>query len=71
MTPTPDHVLVVIMAAVLVLGFDGFCLFNLAWAKDVRFLPKWLWAVITLISFPLGGILYLTIGRDWGGDWGG
>jgi hypothetical protein len=71
MTPTPDHVLVVIMAAVLVLGFDGFCVFNLARACEVRFLPKWVWAVITLMSFPMGGILYLTIGRNWGADWSG
>jgi ABC-2 type transport system ATP-binding protein len=70
-TPAPDHVLVVIMAAMLVLGFDGLCLLNLAWAREVRFLPKWVWAVITLASFPLGGILYLTIGRDWGRDWNG
>jgi hypothetical protein len=68
-TPTPDHVLVVIMACVLVLGFDGFCLYNLVRAKDVRFLPKPVWAIITLISFPLGGILYVTIDRDWGRDW--
>jgi hypothetical protein len=32
----------------------------------VRFLPNLVWAVITLISFPFGGIVYLTIGRDWG-----
>jgi len=40
---TPDHVLVPIVVGLLVLGFDGFCLYNLVRAKEVRFLPKWLW----------------------------
>ena len=32
--------------------------------NEVRYLPKWLWAIICLISIPLGGIVYLLIGRD-------
>ncbi len=34
-------------------------------AKEARFGPKWVWAIITLMSFPSGGILYMLIGRDW------
>ena len=46
----PDHVLVIILAAVLVAAWDGFCLYDLARAREVRVLPKWVWAVICLIS---------------------
>jgi hypothetical protein len=53
------------MAGVLFVGWDGFCLYDLARAKEARFLPKSVWAIITLISFPFGGILYMLIGRDW------
>jgi Phospholipase_D-nuclease N-terminal len=62
---TADHGLVIGMAAVLVIGFDGFCLYDLARARAVRVLPKWVWAIICLISFPFGGIIYLTLGREW------
>jgi hypothetical protein len=61
----PDHALVIILAAVLVAGFDGFCLYDLARVREVRVLPKWVWAIICLISFPLGGIIYLTLGHEW------
>jgi len=61
----PDHVLVIIVAAVLVAAWDGFCLYDLARAREVRVLPKWVWAVICLISFPFGGIIYLCLGREW------
>jgi len=53
------------MAGVLFVGWDGFCLYDLARAKEARFGPKWVWAIITLMSFPSGGILYMLIGRDW------
>jgi hypothetical protein len=44
-------------------GFLIFCLTDLARAKEVRYLPKWGWAIACLIQVPLGGILYLTAGR--------
>jgi Phospholipase_D-nuclease N-terminal len=45
------------------IGFDAFCLTDIVRAADVRYLPKWAWALICLAQMPLGGILYLTIGR--------
>src|SRR5690606_24518944 len=30
---------------------------------DVRHLPKWAWAIIVVVSFPLGVILYVALGR--------
>ena len=46
-------------------GFVVFCLVDLARARQVRYLPKWVWALVCLISVPLGGIIYLSIGRVW------
>jgi hypothetical protein len=45
------------------IGFDGFCLSDIARAAQVRYLPKWAWALICLAQIPLGGIMYLSIGR--------
>jgi hypothetical protein len=61
----PDHVLVLIMAGVLFAAWDGFCLWDLARAKEARVLPKPAWAIIVLISFPLGGIFYICFGHEW------
>lgn len=47
----------------LAVCFDGFCLVDIARAADVRYLRKWAWVVICLAQCPLGGIVYLSIGR--------
>jgi hypothetical protein len=47
---------------ILAVAFVGYCWFDLS-RSEVRYLPKWAWAVICLISIPLGGIVYLTVGR--------
>jgi hypothetical protein len=49
--------------AVLAVAFVGYCLFDLS-RGDVRYLPKWAWALLCVVSIPLGGIVYLLIGRD-------
>jgi hypothetical protein len=49
---------------VVAVGFVVFCLVDLARAGEVRFLPKWAWAVICVVSVPLGGIVYLALGRS-------
>ncbi len=43
--------------------FDAFCLADIARAAQVRYLPKWAWAIICLAQTPSGGILYLSIGH--------
>jgi len=48
--------------AVLGLAFVVYCLVDLA-RHDVQHLPKWAWALICIASVPLGGILYLALGR--------
>jgi hypothetical protein len=32
-------------------------------AKSVRVLPKWVWVVLCVVITPIGGILYLGLGR--------
>lgn len=53
------------LAAIVVVAvaFEVFCLTDLYRAGAVRYLPKWAWAGICVISVPLGGIVYLSIGK--------
>lgn len=46
----------------LLVAFVGYCLVDLA-RGEVRYLPKWAWAVICLVSVPVGGLVYLLVGR--------
>jgi hypothetical protein len=62
-----DLWLALLPLAVLAIGFVAYCLYDLA-RHNVRYLPKWVWAVICLISIPVGGIVYLLVGRDHGQD---
>ena len=48
---------------VLALAFVIYCAVDVS-RNEVRYLPKWAWIVICLISIPLGGVVYLLIGRD-------
>jgi hypothetical protein len=47
---------------VLAVAFVAYCLFDLS-RNEVRYLPKWAWALICVFSIPIGGIVYLTVGR--------
>ena len=55
--------LVVLAGLALLIGWEIVCLGQVVLAERVRFLPRWVWAVACLIFIPLGGILYLLIGR--------
>jgi hypothetical protein len=60
----PDpHGWLVALGLALAIGFDAFCLVDIARAAQVRYLPKWAWALICLSQNPLGGIMYLSIGH--------
>ena len=52
---------------VVALAFVGYCWFDIS-RNDVRYLPKWAWALICLLSVPMGGIVYLLVGRSQGGS---
>jgi hypothetical protein len=53
----------IIAGLALAVGFDAFCLADIARASQVRYLPKWAWALICLAQTPGGGIVYLYVGR--------
>jgi predicted ABC-type exoprotein transport system permease subunit len=48
---------------VLLVGFVIYCWVDIA-RHAVKHLPKWGWAIICAASIPIGGIVYLLIGRD-------
>ena len=55
----------VITVIAIVLSFEVCCLIDIARAKEVRRLDRETWALICLVSLPLGCILYLALGRKW------
>ena len=55
----------IIPILIISLAFVVYCVAD-AVRHDVKYLPKWLWIVICLVSVPLGGIIYLIVGRDSG-----
>jgi hypothetical protein len=64
---SPMSVTVILVFAVIValaVAWEVFCLRDLARADRVRYLPKWGWAIVCLISIPWGGLVYVILGRD-------
>ena len=58
--------LILIPVFVLAAGFVVFCEVDLARAEQVRYLPKWGWAILCLgigLTIPFGGIAYLVFGK--------
>ena len=53
----------ILLALVFLVGFMFFCLVRLATADEVRFLPRWGWAVVVVCVSPLGGAVYLLSQR--------
>ena len=49
---------------VIGVAFVAYCLVDIARAPSVRYLPKWVWVAICVLSIPLGGIVYLLLGRE-------
>jgi hypothetical protein len=63
---TLNKALVLIPVLVLAAGFVVFCEVDLARAKEVRYLPKWVWAILCMgigLTIPFGGITYLVFGK--------
>lgn len=48
----------------LVVAFVGFCLVDVVRATSTRYLPRWAWALICIVSVPFGGLAYLLLGRQ-------
>jgi len=49
-------------AVLAALAWIVFCLVDLA-RSEVAHLPKWAWGLIIVASVPLGGVLFLLLGR--------
>jgi Phospholipase_D-nuclease N-terminal len=47
----------------ILLAFLVYCLWDVS-RSHVRYLPKWAWVLICLVSVPFGGIVYLIVGRE-------
>ena len=61
--PDTPALVALVAVGVIVLVAMVACLVDLT-RRDVRYLPKWAWAlVIVLVSFPIGAIVYLVVGR--------
>jgi Phospholipase_D-nuclease N-terminal len=60
----PGLILVLVPVVILAVAWVVYCLYDLARADRVRYLPKWGWAIVCLISIPWGGLLYVIFGRD-------
>jgi len=48
---------------VVALALVAYALIDLIRAPAVRYLPKWAWALVCVLSVPLGPLAYLTLGR--------
>jgi hypothetical protein len=48
--------------AVLAVAFAAYCVVDVV-RHDVRYLPKWVWILVCAVSIPIGGIVYLLVGR--------
>jgi hypothetical protein len=49
---------------ILAIALAGYCLFDIYRAPAVRYLPKSAWALICILSMPLGPLAYLMLGRE-------
>ena len=47
----------------LAVALAVYALIDLVRAPAVQHLPKWAWALICVLSMPLGPLAYLTLGR--------
>lgn len=53
-----------LMLGVVLVCFVVYCWVDIFRAEKLRHLPKWMWAIICIISVPLGGIIYLVYGKS-------
>jgi hypothetical protein len=54
---------IIALLLVVMIWFDLYCLRDIAHARYVRYLTPQAWGLLVIITFPIGGILYLTYGR--------
>jgi hypothetical protein len=56
---------VVAVAVIAVVRFEVLCLTDIARADDreFRYLTRWGWVAVCILSVPVGGFVYLALGR--------
>jgi uncharacterized membrane protein len=47
-------------------GWVALWVYVLSREGEVRFLPRWVWALLCVLCVPTGAIAYLIFGRVWG-----
>jgi len=58
------NIVAVLAPAILIaLAFVAYCLRDLSNTSEVRWMPKWGWAILCVISIPVGGLIYLTLAK--------
>ncbi|MBD5823426.1 hypothetical protein DXX96_03005 [Lactococcus petauri] len=55
---------IIVPLILLVCLYLGACFYSIFKSAYVKYLPRWAWALVCIISIPLGGILYFIVGRD-------
>ncbi|MHB8380284.1 MAG: PLDc N-terminal domain-containing protein [Acidimicrobiales bacterium] len=63
MTAVPAPSIILDVVVLVAVAFAVYCFVDLVRAAEVRYLPKWLWGIIICITIPLGGIVYLVVGK--------
>jgi hypothetical protein len=58
--------LVFVLASLAAAGWIALWVIELSRAVEVRFLPRWAWALLCMFCIPAGAIAYLIAGRVWG-----
>jgi hypothetical protein len=60
-----DSIPIAALAPILaiVIGLQLYCLYDLT-RSNVRYLPKWAWAVVLIVGGLLVNLAYLTWGRE-------
>jgi hypothetical protein len=54
---------IAVLTAIAAIGFDYACLQDLLNADVVLYFPPPVWAAIIVLSTPLGGFAYMTLGK--------
>jgi hypothetical protein len=54
----------ILLLVAVAVWFEARCLIDLAHADRVRNLSREAWALLMVITIPLGGILYLMYGKE-------
>ena len=59
---------ILIPIIILIIIYLIICYHDLYKINMVKYLPKWVWSIIIIISIPLGGVIYFLLGRETRGE---